>query len=43
MRSEAATVEEYLAELPADRRESLSQVREVILRHLPKGYDEVMR
>ncbi|HPM77657.1 MAG TPA: DUF1801 domain-containing protein [bacterium] len=43
MRSEATTVEEYLAELPADRREDLSQVREVILRHLPKGYDEVMR
>jgi len=43
MRSQATTVEGYLAELPADRRAALATVREVISRHLPEGYDEVMR
>ena len=42
MRSEAATVEEYLAELPGDRRESLEQVRRVVLENLPDGFEEVM-
>ena len=40
--STAATVEEYLAELPAERRAELSRVREVIRRNLPKGYVEGM-
>ena len=35
-------VEEYLNELPDDRMESLSIVREVITQNLPTGYDEVM-
>ena len=35
-------VEEYLNELPDDRKESLSTVREVIIQNLPTGYDEVM-
>ncbi|MFC1660469.1 DUF1801 domain-containing protein [Gemmatimonadota bacterium] len=41
-RSEAKTVEEYLRELPADRREVVSGVREVILANLPEGYQETM-
>jgi Domain of unknown function (DU1801) len=41
-RSAAATVEEYLAELPEDRRAALSAVRDVILRNLPEGYVEGM-
>src|SRR3979490_2686166 len=36
----AATVTEYLAALPADRREALSEVRRGINRALPKGYQE---
>jgi len=40
--SAAATVEEYLAELPPERRTELSRVREVIRRNLPKGYVEGM-
>jgi len=36
------TVEQYLADLPADRRETLACVREVILRHLPDGYREMI-
>jgi uncharacterized protein YdhG (YjbR/CyaY superfamily) len=42
MRSEATTVEEYLAELPADRREAISAVRDVIVENLPEGYRETM-
>jgi hypothetical protein len=42
MRSTASTVDEYLAGLPEERRKDLSAVRRVILRNLPKGYDEVM-
>ena len=42
MRSEATTVEGYLAALPADRREAIEAVRSVILDHLPSGYAEVM-
>lgn len=42
MRSEAKTVEAYLAELPEERREAISKVREVILQNLPDGYEEAM-
>ena len=39
----ALTIEEYLAELPVDRRGALEGVREVILDHLPEGYEETMQ
>lgn len=42
MRSEAATVEEYLSALPADRKEAIETVRDVILANLPDGLEEVM-
>jgi uncharacterized protein YdhG (YjbR/CyaY superfamily) len=42
MRSNANTVDEYMAELPSERREAIEAVREVILDHLPEGYEEVM-
>jgi hypothetical protein len=42
MRSDATTVEDYLAELPADRLEAIEAVREVILANLPPGYEESM-
>lgn len=42
MRSEAATVEEYLADLPPERREAIARVREVILANLPAGLQETM-
>ncbi len=42
VRSNAETVEEYLAELPEDRREIVAAVREVIVDNLPDGYDEGM-
>jgi uncharacterized protein YdhG (YjbR/CyaY superfamily) len=40
MQSDAATVEEYLAGLPDDRREIVSRVRDTINAHLPEGYVE---
>ncbi len=40
--SKAATVDEYLAELPEERREAIATVRRFILDHLPEGYVEGM-
>ena len=40
--SKAATVADYLAELPVDRRAEISQVRDVINAALPAGYVERM-
>lgn len=42
MQSDASTVTQYLAELPADRRAALEAVRQTILAHLPAGYEEAM-
>src|SRR6187402_3222207 len=42
MQSSAKTVQEYLKELPADRRDAINAVRGVILANLPKGYEECM-
>ena len=42
MTSKAKTPDEYLASLPADRREALSAVRQTILKNLDKGYQEGM-
>jgi uncharacterized protein YdhG (YjbR/CyaY superfamily) len=42
MKSKASTVTEYLASLPDDRRKTISQVRSMIKKHLPKGYKESM-
>jgi hypothetical protein len=42
MRSNAATVEQYLSELPGDRLVAIEAVREVILHNLPEGFEEVM-
>lgn len=43
MRSDAATIDEYLDGLPEDRRKAVSRVRSVILDRLPEGYAEEMR
>ncbi|HEU0015389.1 MAG TPA: DUF1801 domain-containing protein [Longimicrobium sp.] len=40
--SSAATVEEYLAELPEERRAVVSAVRDVVRRNLPDGFEERM-
>jgi Domain of unknown function (DU1801) len=38
--SKATTVAAYLNGLPADRRKVVSAVRDVVVKHLPKGYRE---
>ncbi len=40
--SKASTVNQYLEELPLERREIVSTVRSVILENLPQGYAESM-
>ena len=42
MQSKAKTVEEYLKELPEERREAIEAVRSVILANIPDGYEEAM-
>jgi len=42
MRSEARTVETYLAELPEERRSAIERVRATILENLPAGFEEAM-
>jgi hypothetical protein len=42
MRSDANTVEQYLLDLPDDRRHAIEAVRSVILENLPDGYEEAM-
>jgi len=40
--SSAETVEQYLGELPDDRREAIAEVRDTILANLPEGVVETM-
>ncbi len=42
VQSRAVTVEQYLAELPPERRAVVSTVRDVVRAHLPAGYVEEM-
>ena len=42
MQSKATTPEQYLAELPEDRRIAMEKLRGVALKNLPKGFKEVM-
>ncbi len=43
MQSKATTVEEYIDQLPADRREMIEAVRKVILKNLDKDFEEGMQ
>ncbi len=43
MQSKAKTVDEYVASLPEERREAIGALRAVILKNLPKGYEEGMQ
>ena len=42
MQSKATTPDQYLKELPADRKEPMTQLRNTILKNLPKGFREQM-
>lgn len=43
MQSRATTVDQYLAELPPDRRAIIGAVRDVIRRHIAPGFEEGMQ
>ena len=40
MTSDVKTPEQYINQLPEDRKEAISKLRKVILDNLPKGYEE---
>ena len=40
MKYKAATPEEYVAQLPEDRKEVIEKLRRVILKNLPEGFEE---
>ena len=42
MTSAATTVEQYMAELPEDRKAAMTKLRNTILKNLPKGFKETM-
>ena len=42
MQSKATTPEQYLSELPEDRKEAMLKLRKAIKDNLPKGFEEVM-
>ena len=42
MRSEATTVDQYLVELPDDRRVAIETVRDTIVENLAPGFEETM-
>ena len=42
MQSKSASVKGYLEEIPLERVESFNKLRDVILKNIPKGYEECM-
>ena len=42
MISKAATPEQYLKDLPVERKEPIVKLRDTVLKNLPKGFKEVM-
>ena len=40
MQSKASSVDEYIQELPEDRKEVIQKLREIILKNLPEGFSE---
>ncbi|MTI89210.1 MAG: DUF1801 domain-containing protein [Balneolaceae bacterium] len=42
MKIEASSPEEYLSKVPKERLEPMKKLRSVILKHLPKGFSEMM-
>ena len=42
MKSTALTPDEYVAQMPAERKEAMTRLRKEILKNLPKGFEECM-
>lgn len=43
MQSNATTPDQYIAELPEDRKEVMQQLRETVKENLPQGFEETMQ
>jgi uncharacterized protein YdhG (YjbR/CyaY superfamily) len=43
MQSKATTPDQYIAELPEDRKEVMQKLRETVKKNLPKGFEETMQ
>ena len=42
MQSKATTVDHYIEELPEDRKKAIAELRKVIKKNIPKGFQEAM-
>lgn len=42
MQSKALSVDEYINELPEDRKNAIQKIREVVLKNIPEGFSEGM-
>jgi len=42
MQSKATTVDEYMEQLPEERKAAMKKLRAIIKKHLPKGFQECM-
>jgi uncharacterized protein YdhG (YjbR/CyaY superfamily) len=42
MQSKATTVKDYISELPEDRKEVITKLRNIIRKNLPEGFQEVI-
>ena len=40
MKTKASTPEEYIAQIPDERKEAMQKLRNVILKNLPEGFEE---
>ena len=43
MQSTAKTADQYIAKLPEDRKEVMQKLRQIVLKNLPKGFEETMQ
>ena len=43
MQSSATTPDQYIQELPEDRKEIMQKLRETVLKNIPKGFEEIMQ
>ena len=42
MQSKALTPDDYVAELPEERREAIEKLRTIVKKNMPKGFEEQM-
>jgi hypothetical protein len=42
MQSNAQTPDDYMAEIPADRKKVMNEMRTAIIKNIPKGFEEMM-